>query len=95
MSIPRFTADAALSIRDERYYSRVYPKPSIDAARPAQFHSASDAIRWDQGYPRVTPQKCFCGLWELRTQIVNDGETGRMTWELTTWVCRYRICNWV
>ncbi len=94
MRIPRFTADAALSMTGDPYKARVHKELSIDAAQPAQFQSASDVIRWAH-YPRATPQKCFCGLWELRRQIVTDGETGRMTWELTTWVCRYRICNWV
>ena len=93
MSMPGFTAEAAVQNAGARYQMVSRRERSFDAVQPAQSHvfgggplsapMEKPVIRW-------RPRQCFCVQWE--TPCFLDYITGR--WVCLSPLCKFKICNY-
>ena len=85
MSMPGFTADAAVQNAGARYQIGSSREQSFGVVQPAQSHVLlhEPLVRW-------RPRQCFCVQWEQPCFL--DYITGR--WVCLAPLCKTRICNY-
>lgn len=92
MSMPGFTADAAVHNAGARYQMVSSPAQSFDAVQPAQSHvfGGSESATLNTPLIRWRPRQCICVQWVQDCFL--DYITGRYLCLAPR--CKFRICNY-
>jgi hypothetical protein len=93
MSMPGFTAEAALHNAGESYEMAGPPEQFVGALQPSQSHvfgGGSQTAQLDEPWLSWRPRQCICVQWEQ--QCFLDYITRRDVCLAPR--CKYRICNY-